>query len=263
MLKRLGILGLAVVICGAWSQIPRDGSQQKQPTKDEDGKAHCPSASGLCNVQIENGSAKQAPDPGKKPSQYPWRELYAPANVPNWVLALVAGWAGVMALKTLWAIRKQVDLQAAGMKQWLEVDAYQLAIDKPISEPINGPLKAASIQIRWRAINRTPLPLTIERVVIRLSRAIKWEDIEIVEERLLPPFRDGVESAYRFFAPLHLDEAQTKSLLAHDLLLTATIRIYFVEASRIKAEQTFDFTLLCSPNDLTPLVYVGKPPTKK
>jgi hypothetical protein len=38
---------------------------------------------------------------------YQWHELYAPANVPNWVPAIVAAWAGIMALRTLKAIEKQ------------------------------------------------------------------------------------------------------------------------------------------------------------
>jgi hypothetical protein len=49
--------------------------------------------------------------PTNTPRQpYQWRELYAPASVPNWVLAALAGWAGFMALGTLRAINKQAGL---------------------------------------------------------------------------------------------------------------------------------------------------------
>jgi hypothetical protein len=54
---------------------------------------------------------KQEKQENAKP--YQWRELYAPANVPNWVLAIVALWAGIMALKTLRAIKQQADLMKA------------------------------------------------------------------------------------------------------------------------------------------------------
>jgi hypothetical protein len=62
----------------------------------------------VCNVQIQEAPPKQAQEPDKKP--YQWRELYAPANIPNWALAALAGWAGVMALRTLRGINKQAAL---------------------------------------------------------------------------------------------------------------------------------------------------------
>jgi hypothetical protein len=104
MLKLLAILIVLTAGLVAHTQIPRNGGQQKEAqTTDSQGQsANQPC---LCNIQVQEGSPKQAQEPQAKP--YQWRELYTPANIPNWVLAALAGWAGFMALRTLGAIKDQ------------------------------------------------------------------------------------------------------------------------------------------------------------
>jgi hypothetical protein len=100
------ILGMA---CGARSQIPKNGSQPKQPAQIKNDQVPSPSPPCFCSVQVQNVPPKQAPEPDKKPSWYPWREIYAPANIPSWFLVGVGIFAGWLALRTLGAIRRQVD----------------------------------------------------------------------------------------------------------------------------------------------------------
>ena len=107
MLKRLAILGLLVfgLVDWAGSQVPRDGSQQEKNDQEKQ-KSVKTSQPPVPVVQAKSGPANQE-QRLEKPSQYPWRELYAPANVPNWVLALLAGVAGWLAYITLRAIKRQ------------------------------------------------------------------------------------------------------------------------------------------------------------
>jgi hypothetical protein len=61
-----------------------------------------------------------------KPSGYQWHELLAPANVPNWVLAAIAGLAAWMAYKTLRAIKQQVDTFVSKERARITVDIKPL-----------------------------------------------------------------------------------------------------------------------------------------
>jgi hypothetical protein len=111
MLKCLAIFAMLVFgfVDLAWSQIPRDGSQQQKHTQEQQNNSNAlqPSTLGL---QVQNITPKHEQGSEQKPSEYAWRELYAPANVPNWVLAFLAGLAGCLAYKTLKAIKKQADI---------------------------------------------------------------------------------------------------------------------------------------------------------
>jgi hypothetical protein len=111
MLKCLAILGLLVfgLVGGAWSQVPGNGGQQeKDPQKQQDNAKPVQPTPPV--IHAENATGNQTQESSEKPSQYPLRELYAPANVPNWLLVVVAGVAGWLAFKTLTAIKKQAEI---------------------------------------------------------------------------------------------------------------------------------------------------------
>jgi hypothetical protein len=57
-------------------------------------------------------------------SGYPWRDLYSPANIPNWFLVGVGFWAGLMALRTLRAI----DGQLKEMQKVSEIESKTLIL---------------------------------------------------------------------------------------------------------------------------------------
>lgn len=111
MLKRLAMFGILALclVDGAGSQVPRDRGQQDRPS-DKKADSAQPTRPLPPAAQIQLAPAKQEGNSQQKPSKYPWRELYAPANVPNWILAFVAGWAGFLAYRTLKAIKRQADL---------------------------------------------------------------------------------------------------------------------------------------------------------
>jgi hypothetical protein len=122
MLKRLAMVGLLFILGnGAWSQVPRNGGQHEKDPQEQKKTADPPKP--VVSIEAQSGANKQEQGP-EKPSHYPWRELYAPANVPNWALVLVAGIAGWLAYMTLRAIKKQaeimerqaIDAQVAGVE---------------------------------------------------------------------------------------------------------------------------------------------------
>ena len=43
-------------------------------------------------------------------AQYPWKDLLAPANIPNWLLVIVGIVASAAAIKTLQKVKRQADL---------------------------------------------------------------------------------------------------------------------------------------------------------
>src|ERR1700721_376111 len=216
MRKRLAVLGFfGWVACGAWPQVPRNGSQQKQRAESSDTKAQSAPKPCTCNVQIQETPAKEKQDSPSKPSSYPWRELYAPANIPNWVLALVGIGAVIAALKTLWAIRKQADLQAAGMKQWIDVQVIKSTCEQ--AYVLGGvEFHAERVEIWFSATNQTDYPLTIQKIFVKISGnrsdGPTWEPYTRKGEIILSPGRGkepeiGKRNAWehRFFITIDLD----------------------------------------------------------
>jgi hypothetical protein len=127
VLKRLAILGLLCLglIGGSWSQVPGDGSQQQQNAQEQQ-KTSDPSKP-VVAIEAQSGTHKQEKG-SEKPPQYPWRELYAPANVPSWVLAFLAGVAGWLAYKTLRTINRQADLMKGQSDLTIEKERVKLRI---------------------------------------------------------------------------------------------------------------------------------------
>jgi hypothetical protein len=194
MLKRLAIIGLLVFgLCGAWSQVPGNGSYQNQRPETSGKKAQAAREPCSCNVQIHETPASEKQESTPKPSGYPWRELYGPANIPNWFLALVGIGAVIAALRTLWAIRKQADIQAAGMQQWIDVETKGVKAVQLHGEPF-------AAQLQFEAVNNTPYLLTIQRIVTRLSVWPEEEEVFTVSETVrLPPTKESANNAYPFY----------------------------------------------------------------
>jgi hypothetical protein len=117
MLKNMVIFGVAIWVGSiAWAQVPRDGSRKNQKTRSSQVEAQPKTKPPLCNdSQGATPVEKQQPSP--KPSDYSWRELYAPANIPNWILAGI-GILGIgAALLTLRSINKQAVLMERQAKE--------------------------------------------------------------------------------------------------------------------------------------------------
>jgi hypothetical protein len=149
MLKRLVILVLLSVglSCGTWSQVPQDGSQQEKYANKQEGKAESVQSSAIA-TKAQKGTSKQEQNSEQKPSRYLWRELYAPANIPNWVLAFFAGVAGWLAYKTLRAIKKQAEIMEAQAKDARESSAGATKIALATAQAARKSADAAMAQIQ-------------------------------------------------------------------------------------------------------------------
>jgi hypothetical protein len=118
------------LVNGAWSQIPRNGSEPNQPTQSKQNKAEAFQPS-LLTIQAETCPAKQKQDEYSKPSGYPWGEFLAPANMPNCLLVVVGIWAGVMALKSLLSIEEQAKFMRLQLDQMRRQTDWMLAKERP------------------------------------------------------------------------------------------------------------------------------------
>jgi hypothetical protein len=87
---------------------------------------------------VQNAPSKRAGEPQEEPVQYPWRELYAPANLPNWALALVAALAGYLAYRTLRAIKRQADLMKEQSDLMVEKERAKLRIELKPFRPVRS-----------------------------------------------------------------------------------------------------------------------------
>jgi hypothetical protein len=145
MLKRLVILGLLVLGCGAWPQVPGNGSGQHDKAQDKQETAD-PSKP-VVAVESPAGANKQDQAP-QKSAKYPWRELYAPANVPNWALVLVGGITGWFVYKTLKAIKKQADIMERQAKDAQESGAKATEIALATAQAAQKSADVAAAQIK-------------------------------------------------------------------------------------------------------------------
>ena len=107
--KKLLMLGLsALLINGAWSQIPRNGSEQKQKAQEEQNRPKIVQPS-LPTIQEEKHPSEEKHDSSSQSRNYPWRESLTPASIPDWCLVIVGALAGLIALRSLKVISRQAD----------------------------------------------------------------------------------------------------------------------------------------------------------
>lgn len=92
----------------AWSQIPRNGSEQKQKAQEEQNLPKIVQPS-LPAVQEEKHPSEEKHDSRPQSRNYPWRESLAPASIPDWCLVIVGALAGLIALRSLKVISRQAD----------------------------------------------------------------------------------------------------------------------------------------------------------
>jgi hypothetical protein len=146
MLKRLAILGLLALVGGAWSQVPGNGSSQHDNAQDKQKTANPPKPVVVVDSQHSANNQEQA---SEKPAKYPWGELLAPANIPNWFLVVVGGITGWFVYKTLRAIKKQADIMETQAKDAREsgVEATKIALATAQAAQKTADATAAQIEI--------------------------------------------------------------------------------------------------------------------
>lgn len=138
MLKHLRVVGLlAVFINPAWTQVVGNGSHQSQETTTSSNSGDATAKTGCRSTLREDTASKQQDESKYKP--YPWSELKAPANVPNWILSAIGICAVFAALRTLWAIKRQADLMERQIGLSINQLRPRLHLEpQPFTSLING-----------------------------------------------------------------------------------------------------------------------------
>ena len=145
MRKWLAILGLLILTGGAWSQVPRDGSKQHDDAQDKQKTADPTKPVVVVDSQHGANNQEQA---SEKPAKYPWGELLAPANIPNWFLVIVGGVTGWFVYKTLRAIKKQADIMETQAKDVRDSSAEATRIALATAKAARKAADAADISAK-------------------------------------------------------------------------------------------------------------------
>jgi len=203
MLKRLAIAGLLILGCGAWPQVPGNGSKQHNNAQDKQETAN-PSKP-VVGVDSPH-SANNQEHPPEKPTKYPWGELLAPANIPNWFLVVVGAVTGWFVYKTLRAIKKQADLmdkqialQSSAMRQWVNVVPLGIGIPHTLEIP-------REITLQFEILNKTDYLVTIKGVEFELIPNIhSIGKFKVDCDFALAPRKSENESAFPFAGKCAVD----------------------------------------------------------
>ena len=169
MLNRLAIFGLLCfgLVSGSWSQVPRDGSKQQEKSQEQQDNAKSLKPTPVANhTQDETSDQKQGSE--QKSTKYPWDELLAPANIPNWVLVIVAAltggvicWQSIETRKAAESAEKQTTLQSAALRQWVNVVPLGIDIPRALKNP-------CEVMVQFEVQNKTDYLVTIKGVEFEL-----------------------------------------------------------------------------------------------
>lgn len=159
------------------------------------------------------------------------------------------------------ATNRQADIQEASMSQWVEAAFCGITTHELTKVPNSNAIETAEISVQGKIVNRTPLPLTVDKVVTKISRTENWETFEVVADELLAPanpqLEAGYESGYAFYVLLALDKEQAARLLQGELRFAFVIEVSFIEASGTARRQSFPGIVGCNTHTITNLPYLG------
>jgi hypothetical protein len=186
------------------------------------------------------------------------RTKFFTGNLLNLVIAL-AVIAQVLIYRKQWgAMRESIQRQEADLAQWIEMLPYGIRTETG-SEAV--PPDEVRITLRWRILNNTRLPLTLERIDISICREKDWEMFEIVESELIPPAGQDARNFYPFFVELDLTKGQTKDFLADGIGLSIATRVTWRDAIGKRREQSFGDLYDCAIHEMSVSERLGKSPT--
>jgi hypothetical protein len=255
MLKSLITIGFLFVVCAyARPQIPIDKSPhvERSPSKSENRQLIQPSK---VSVQVQSAQEMQRGDT----KSYPWSELIAPANIPNWALCFVGAAAGCLAYRTLRAIRKQIKLQAAGMWQWVDVETR--GADVVTSLKHHAAKNPFEIRLQFEAVNDTLYLLTIQKVVTTIALwPGEWETFTAATSAPLPPKRNGKTSGHPFYVETGI---ATKEEFERGTLFSIDGNVTFMDCQGQTRNQPFGGLYECSPDHFEFLKPIGTVPEKQ
>lgn len=212
---------------------------------------------------------------------YPWRELYDPASIPNWILAIIGAFGIYAALKTLRTIKEQtretarsakatedsveasrrsLEVQEAEFFQWLDIGNWSIEYD-PDAAPwgrsgiqiLNHP-GALKVRLRFPLINNTPRPLFIHsvRTLLEIGPDKTARQFVVEEPSQVPP-----RSEYSVVIDTVLTEAHVTQYIAYTLFIEANVRVSFSNALGKPDEGRFGRLIACRWSEDTATVSKG------
>jgi hypothetical protein len=168
-----------------------------------------------------------------------------------------------MALKTLWAIRRQSDLQEANLRQWVAVELIRSKHSEALFDSSGQLSPQLTVEVRFQIINPTPLPLTIRKIVTEVSGAFEksgpdWERFTVEDNETLKPKRQEEGMVYPFYVTLNLVGERVKLYQSGKLIIAFSTTVFYESAVRKMEEQSFASVVQCSPLRDKILDYKGK-----
>jgi hypothetical protein len=186
------------------------------------------------------------------------RTKFFTGNLLNLVIAL-AVIAQVLIYRKQWgAMKDAISRQDADLRQWVEI--RPLGIRATTRSKAEQPSKV-EITLRWKVLNQTRLPFTIEEIRTAICRDNDWEMFEMVETETIPPAGHDARNFYPFFIPLKLTNAETKRFLGDGLGLSIAIKIIWRDAIGRRQEQGFGDFYECGTDRMEIVEALGKHPT--
>lgn len=171
------------------------------------------------------------------------------------VLAVIAQ---VLIYRKQWFVmERQGQLQQANLRQWVDIEVQGVRTE---SDSESEPHEEVAITLRWKLLNNTHLPFTLERIDIKVCREGDWEVFETVEDAVIPPTGGG-RNFCPFFVRLKLTKSQTEEFLNDGIGLSIATRITYVDATGTRREQFFSELYDCRLDELTVCDAFGKTPT--
>jgi hypothetical protein len=168
--------------------------------------------------------------------------------VSNFLLVIVGGFQVWLLFRTWKTIKRQADIQQASLLQWVDIQPIGILV-RTKSE--SDPPDRVTLTLRWKVLNNTSLPFTVQRIETHLLKATT-EEISVVEEvEVIPPAREGSRNFYPFFIDAELNQGETKEFLKSGILMTVQIEISYVDATGAPQDRFFGDHYFCERNSLT------------
>jgi hypothetical protein len=178
----------------------------------------------------------------------------------NLLLVIVGGFQVWLLLRTWRTIGRQADIQAAGMRQWVDVQVTTTECKQTFV--LGGTNFTGPVLLWFRASNPTSYPLTIQEIFVEISRrrtdGPKWESYSRKEEIILSPGRDreiaiiGQKSIFdhHFYVVLEIDDLMTEEYKAHKFVVSVNGNLTFLPVIGPVEQQAFSYLTTCGPNNV-------------
>ena len=259
----LVIAGVLVIIIGMSHDA--DSSKYRYDERAAQAKA----------TSVAKGDDGKAGNDADKPYKPPvWAKFVTwPEGVGAWavILTLLAiAWQSVETRATakatessLEAIRRQTDIQVAALQQWVEIELYDVRSNELIEDRADGAAVIAT-NILFRAVNSTTLPLTIKKIVTRVSgHSTDWQTSTVEETTTLPPSRKDNALNYPFFVPILLQGDVAKKYMEGMFVFTVSGTVFFEGIPPEKGcEEGFSFVVQAGNKGFRILPYLGVHPVE-